>query len=163
MQKCYCYTPGVGVCVGVNNGVHKMLGQMLKSICISSFILTLLIILMKPLSTQAFDRRASGDCGTSGYGPALIDCWHIVFVLFVFLPLISLSMHYNFFTLRLRERNFIFCMHTPLIMLFLMTPRSTILWPWLWLFSLKKAFSDFVAAGGIVFHKHIYFVFSDGL
>ena len=26
----------------------------------------MLIILMKPLTTKAYDRRASGDCGTSG-------------------------------------------------------------------------------------------------
>ena len=37
VQKSYCYTPGVGVSVrvgvgvGVRVGVHKMLGQMLKS------------------------------------------------------------------------------------------------------------------------------------
>ena len=50
----------------------KMLGQMLKSWNFSlsvffSCILTLLIILIKPLTTKAHDRRASGDCGTSGY------------------------------------------------------------------------------------------------
>ena len=28
----------------------------------------MLIILIKPLTTKAYDRRASGDCGTSGYG-----------------------------------------------------------------------------------------------
>ena len=27
----------------------------------------MLIILIKPLSTKAYDRRASGDCGTSGF------------------------------------------------------------------------------------------------
>ena len=48
-----------------------MLGQMLKSWNFSlsvffSSILTLLIILIKPLTTKAHDRRASGDCGTSG-------------------------------------------------------------------------------------------------
>ena len=31
-----------------------------------SCILTLLIILIKPLTTKAYDRDASGDCGTSG-------------------------------------------------------------------------------------------------
>ena len=33
-------------------------------------ILTLLIILIKPLTTKAYDRRASGDCGTSGSSTA---------------------------------------------------------------------------------------------
>ena len=37
-----------------------------QSLCIFSCILTLLIILIKPLTTKAHDRRASGDCGTSG-------------------------------------------------------------------------------------------------
>ena len=50
-----------------------MLGQMLKSwnFSLSVFFLafltlTLLIILIKPLTTKAHDRRASGDCGISG-------------------------------------------------------------------------------------------------
>ena len=68
MQKSYCYTVGVRVRVDVS--VHvQMLGRMLKSwnfsLCIFSCILTLLIILIKPLTTKAHDRRASGDCGTS--------------------------------------------------------------------------------------------------
>ena len=37
-----------------------------KSFYIFSCILSLLIILTKPLTTKAYDRRASGDCGTSG-------------------------------------------------------------------------------------------------
>ena len=32
-----------------------------QSLCIFSCILTLLIILIKPLTTKAYDRRASGD------------------------------------------------------------------------------------------------------
>ena len=40
-----------------------------QSLCIFSCILTLLIILIKPRTTKAQDRRASGDCGTSGYYP----------------------------------------------------------------------------------------------
>ena len=38
-----------------------------ESLCIFSCILTLLIILIKPLTAKAYDRRASGDCGASGY------------------------------------------------------------------------------------------------
>ena len=38
-----------------------------KSLCIFSCILILLIILIKPYTTKAHERRASGDCGTSGY------------------------------------------------------------------------------------------------
>ena len=37
-----------------------------KSFCIFSCILSLLIILKNSLTTKAYDRRASGDCGTSG-------------------------------------------------------------------------------------------------
>ena len=37
-----------------------------RSLCIFSCTLTLLIILIKPLTTKAHYRRASGDCGTSG-------------------------------------------------------------------------------------------------
>ena len=37
-----------------------------QSLCIFSCILTLLIILIKSLTTKAHDRRTSGDCGTSG-------------------------------------------------------------------------------------------------
>ena len=38
-----------------------------QSLCIFSCILSLLIILIKPLTTKAYDRRASSDCGTSGH------------------------------------------------------------------------------------------------
>ena len=81
MQKSYCYTPGVSVGVGVRVGVGVGVGVGVhmqnvranvkvfefKSFCIFSCILTLLVILIKPLTTKAYDRRASGDCGTSGY------------------------------------------------------------------------------------------------
>ena len=74
MQKSYCYTPGVrvGVRVGVSVGVRmqnvraNVQVMEFQSLCIFSCILTLLIILIKPLTTKAHDRRASGDCGTSG-------------------------------------------------------------------------------------------------
>ena len=58
MQKSYCYTPA-------SASVYVKVLEF-KSFCIFSCILTLLIILIKPLTTKAYDRRASGDCGTSG-------------------------------------------------------------------------------------------------
>ena len=64
MQKSYCYSPGVGVRMqNVRTNVKVMEFQFL---CILSCILTLLIILIKPLTTKAYDRSASSDCGTSG-------------------------------------------------------------------------------------------------
>ena len=74
MQKSYCYTPGVRVSVGVSVRVRVHMQNVrvnvkvmeIESLCIFSCILTLLIILIKPLTTKAYDRRASGDCGTSG-------------------------------------------------------------------------------------------------
>ena len=70
MQKSYCYTPGV--CVRVSVGIRKQNVRAnvkvmeFQSLCIFSCILTLLIILIKPLPTKAHGRHASGDCGTSG-------------------------------------------------------------------------------------------------
>ena len=76
MQKSYCYTPGVRVRVGVSVSVGVGVRMQnvranvkvmeFQSLCIFSCILTLLIILIKPLATKAHDRRVSGDCGTSG-------------------------------------------------------------------------------------------------
>ena len=67
MQKNYCYTLESA---SASASACKMLGQMLvmkfQSLCIFSCILTLLIILIKPLTTKAHDRHASGDIGTSG-------------------------------------------------------------------------------------------------
>ena len=77
MQKSYCYTPGVSVGVHVGVGVHmqnvraNVKVMEFQSLCIFSCILTLLIILIKPLTTKAHDRRASGDCGTSGMSSAV--------------------------------------------------------------------------------------------
>ena len=89
MQKSYCYTPGVRVSVSVSVRVGVSVGVRMqnvranvkvlefKSFCIFSCILTLLIILIKPLTTKAYDRRASGDCGTSGFCTNyLIDQMH---------------------------------------------------------------------------------------
>ena len=57
--------------------VGQMLVLEFKYFCIFSCILTLLIILIKPLTTKAYDRRASGDCGTSGFCTNyLIDQMH---------------------------------------------------------------------------------------
>ena len=73
MQKSYCYTPGVRVRVRVSVGVRmqnvraNVKVMEFQSLCIFSCILTLLIMLIKPLTTKAHDRRASGDCGTSGF------------------------------------------------------------------------------------------------
>ena len=53
-----------------------------------------------------------------------------------------------------RDRDFIYGVHTQLMMPFQMTPRSGTL---TLTFVLKIAFLDFVATGGIVFHKHMYF------
>ena len=69
MQKSYCYTPGVSV--GMQNVRANVKYLEFKSFCIFSCILTLLIILIKPLSIKAYDRCASGDCGTSG---SMLSC-----------------------------------------------------------------------------------------
>ena len=66
MQKSYCYTPGVSVGVRMQNVRANVRVLEFKSFCIFSCILTLLIILIKALTTKAYDRGASGDCGTSG-------------------------------------------------------------------------------------------------
>ena len=39
---------------------------------IFSCILTLLIILIKPLTTKAYDKRTSDDCGTSGFAYIIV-------------------------------------------------------------------------------------------
>ena len=44
------------------------------------------------------------------------------------LSVVNFNIRYNFWTIR--DRDFIFGMHTSLVMLFLMTPMT--LWPWLW-------------------------------
>ena len=52
----------------------------------------------------------------------LSDCLH--------LSVVNFNLHYNFGTFR--ESDFIFGMHTPLMMYFQTTPKSMTLWPWLW-------------------------------
>ena len=64
---------------------------------------------------------------------------------FVCLSVVNFNLRYNFWTVR--DRDFIFGMHTPLMTPFEMTPRSMTL-------KLKITFFYFVAAGGIEFHKH---------
>ena len=70
VQKSYCYTPSVrvGVRVGVRmQNVRANVKVMeFQSLCIFSCILAMFIVQIKPLTTKAHDRRASGDCGTSG-------------------------------------------------------------------------------------------------
>ena len=76
---------------------------------------------------------------------------HIVFVLSVCLSVclfvVNFNLRYNIWTVR--DRDFIFGMHTPLMMPFQMTPRSMTLW---FDFDLeaKNSFFDFVATGGIL-------------
>ena len=78
------------------------------------------------------------------------DREHIVFVLSVCLSLclsvVNFNLRYNFWTVK--DRDFIFGMHTPLMMPFQMAPRSMTLSPWLrpWSYG-KNSFFDFVAAG----------------
>ena len=71
-----------------------------QSLCIFSCILTLLIILIKPLPTKAHDRRASGDCGTSSSGlshreirscKAFLD--HLFVILYVFVAASKAKRH----------------------------------------------------------------------
>ena len=72
------------------------------------------------------------------YATGSNDRGHIVFVLsvclsvclFVCLSVVNFNIRYNFWTVR--GRDFIFCMHTSLMIPFQMTPRSMTLWPWLW-------------------------------
>ena len=74
----------------------------------------------------------------SFYAPKSNDRGHIVFVLsvclsfclFVCLSVVNFNLYYNFWNVR--DRHFIFGMHTPLMWPFQMTPRSMTLWPWLW-------------------------------
>ena len=66
-------------------------------------------------------------------------------LLSVCLSVVNFNLHYNIWTVR--DRDFIFGMHTPLMMPFQMTPRSMALW---FDFDLeaKNSFFDFVATGG---------------
>ena len=65
------------------------------------------------------------------YAPGSNDRGHIVFVLsvclFVCLSVVNFNIPYNFWTVR--DRDFIFGMHTPLMMPFQMTPTDQVQWP----------------------------------
>ena len=61
----------------------------------------------------------------------------------VCLSVVNFNLRYNIWTVR--DRDFIFGMHTPLMMPFQMTPRSMTLW---FDFEAKNSFFDFVATGG---------------
>ena len=65
MQKSYCYT--VAVSVHMLNVRANVKVFEFRFFCIFCFTLPLFIILIKPLTTKAYDSCASGDCGTSGY------------------------------------------------------------------------------------------------
>ena len=60
--------PSVGVGIGVHMRNVRANANVLefKSFCIFSCTLTLLIVLIKPLTTKAYDSCASCDCGTFG-------------------------------------------------------------------------------------------------
>ena len=117
MQKSYCYTPGVRVRVRVRVGVSVGVGVRMQnvranvkvmefqSLCNFSCILTLLIILIKPFTTKAHDRRASGDCGTSG---GISICLDIIQIQFDFYCVWSDCTPDIFFCLNLVFRTF-FC------------------------------------------------------
>ena len=74
-------------------------------------------------------------CNSYGfYAPGSNDRGHIVFVqsvcLSVCFSVVNFNMRYNFWTVK--GGDFIFGMHTPLMMPFQMIPRSMTLWPSLW-------------------------------
>ena len=80
------------------------------------------------------------------YAPWSNDRGYIV----VCLSVVNFNLYENFWTVK--DREFIFGMHTPLRMHSQMTPRSVT-----WTFTLKIAILDFVATRGIVVHKYILF------
>ena len=57
MQKSYCYTPGVSIGVRMQNVRANVKLKVLefKTFCIFSCILSLLIILIKPLTAKSYD------------------------------------------------------------------------------------------------------------
>ena len=80
----------------------------------------------------------------SFYAPGSNDRGHIVFVLSVCLSVVIFNIHCNFWTVR--GRDFIFGMHTQLMMPFQMTPRSMTFWHCLSI-TLSVPLSRFAFAG----------------
>ena len=97
-------------------------------------------------------------CLQTFYAPGSNDRGHIVFVLSVCLSVVNFNLRYNFWTVR--DRDFIFGMHTPLMTLIQMTPRSMTLWPWLLTLKLKIAFLTLLPPGAYcsVSQTHLDFV-----
>ena len=58
------------------------------------------------------------------------DRRYIVFVLSVCLSVVNFKIRHKVWTAM--DIDFIFCMHTPLMILFYKTPRLMTLWPWHW-------------------------------
>ena len=75
--------------------------------------------------------------------------------LFIRLSVVNFNLRDNFWIIR--NRDFIFGMHTPQMTPFQMTTRPMILWPWLWHWSWKMTFSDLVTKinSNFVFDMHI--------
>ena len=94
------------------HGVHKMIP------------LCLMGTLASPDKCIIFYAQVSSDRGII-----------ILVCVSVCLSEVNFNLHYNFWTVR--ERSFIFDMHTPLMTPFQMTPMLIMLWPWLWPWSLK--------------------------
>ena len=72
----------------------------------------------------------------------------------VCLSAVNFNLGYNFWTVI--DRDFIFGMHTPLMMPCKWHQGLNDLVTLTFTFVLKIVFLNFVAAGGIVFHKHMY-------
>ena len=65
-----------------------------------------------------------------GYIVSVMSVCLFVVCLFVCLSVVNFNLRYNFWTVR--DGDFIYGMHTPLMTPFQMTPRSMTFWPWLW-------------------------------
>ena len=101
------------------------------------------------------------------YTLASIDrgIFNFVFVLSVWLfvcAMSTLTIAITFWVVR--DRDFIFGMHTALMMHFQTTPSSMTLWPWLWPLYLKIAIWDFIYFhwGHTVSQTHLVFFFWGG-
>ena len=102
--------------------------------------------------------------GSNDWGILFLSCLSLCLLvcLIVCLSVVNFNLCYSFLTVR--DRDFIFGIHTPLMTPFQMTPRSTTLRPWLWPWS-ENSFWDFVAAGftnTTWFFRFIYFFWGGG-